>query len=47
MTVGAVVVLRSMARRWRAGEPTCPRRTVPGAPADEAERAGATGPGAR
>ena len=28
MTAGAVVVLRSMARRWRAGEPsTCPRRT--------------------
>ena len=29
MTVGAVVVLRSMARRWRAGRSTCPAPTRP------------------
>jgi cytochrome bd ubiquinol oxidase subunit I len=40
MTVGAVVVLRSMARRWRAGELDLPAPYGPGAaPVDEAARA--------
>jgi cytochrome d ubiquinol oxidase subunit I len=45
MTVGAVIVLRSMARRWRAGEHDLPSPYGPGASSiDEAERAGlATG----
>lgn len=39
MTVGAVVVLRSMARRWRAGSETIAAPYGPGAsPADRAER---------
>ncbi|MGV9582767.1 cytochrome ubiquinol oxidase subunit I [Nocardia farcinica] len=41
MTVGAVVVLRSMARRWRAGAVHIAAPYGPGAaPVDEAERAG-------
>jgi cytochrome d ubiquinol oxidase subunit I len=40
MTVGAFVVLRSMARRWRAGEMDLPTPYGPGAaPVDEAGRA--------
>jgi cytochrome bd ubiquinol oxidase subunit I len=39
MTIGAVVVLRSMARRWRAGELDLPTPYGPGAASvDEAER---------
>ena len=36
MTVGAVVVLRSMARRWRAGETDLPSPYAP--PVEEAQR---------
>lgn len=44
MTVGAVVVLRSMARRWRAGSETIVAPYGPGAsPVDQAQRARGTG----
>jgi cytochrome d ubiquinol oxidase subunit I len=44
MTVGAVVVLRSMARRWRAGSETIVAPYGPGASAvDQAQRARGTG----
>ena len=44
MTVGAYVVLRSMARRWRAGEVDLPTPYGPGAAVvDEAARAGRPG----
>ena len=40
MTVGAVMVLRSMARRWREGEEDLPSPYGPAEPADDAELAG-------
>jgi cytochrome d ubiquinol oxidase subunit I len=46
MTVGAVVVLRAMARRWRAGDTVLPTPYAPGAaPDDRAERAALPGSG--
>jgi cytochrome d ubiquinol oxidase subunit I len=48
MTVGAVIVLRSMARRWRAGELDLPTPYGPGAaPVDEAARADRSSGGGR
>jgi cytochrome bd ubiquinol oxidase subunit I len=45
MTVGAYVVLRSMARRWRAGEEDLPSPYGPGTgPVGEGEHAGEAGP---
>ena len=41
MTVGAVVVLRSMARRWRAGEDDLPSPYGPEAPSAPSAAAGA------
>lgn len=38
LTVGAVLVLRSMARRWRRGEEDLPSPYAPEAPVEEAER---------
>ncbi|MCC3330894.1 cytochrome ubiquinol oxidase subunit I [Nocardia abscessus] len=44
MTVGAIVVLRSMARRWRAGAATITAPYGPGAsPVDQAQRARSVG----
>jgi cytochrome bd ubiquinol oxidase subunit I len=48
MTVGAFVVLRSMARRWRAGEMDLPTPYGPGAaPVDEAGPAARSSSGER